>query len=91
MLPPVLPTGWQQTLVLRENPGQRVVINGYRGPVIAEPTDPSVITLEPNIMCHQRQPSVIRPLRLRLWSTRYALRASSLFDPIDRSRTVPHH
>jgi len=48
VLPTVLPTGWQQMLVLRVNPGQGVVIHGYSGPVIAEQTDPSVITLEPN-------------------------------------------
>jgi len=48
VLPPVLPSGWQQMLVLRVNPGQGVVIHGYSGPVVAEQTDPSVITLEPN-------------------------------------------
>ncbi len=48
VVPAVLPSGWQDMLVLRVNPGQTVQVNGYNGPMVLESTDPTIETIEPN-------------------------------------------
>ena len=48
VLPQVLPPNSQNMLVVHANPGQGVKISGYSGPVLIEPTTPTIVTIVRN-------------------------------------------
>jgi hypothetical protein len=48
VLPNVLPPDSQNMLVVRANPGQAVNISGYSGPVVIDPTIPTIATILPS-------------------------------------------